>query len=755
MNALGGFMAGSIVAKLLLDKTGWNDSIKSVKKDQQGIESGAKAVTAKLEELGGRMAKLGATMTKAITLPLAAIGAASVKLAMDAVESENLFEVSMGNMAEAARDWSKEMSKSLGLNQYETRKTIGVFDVMLKSMGHGEQAAYDMAKGLTQLGYDMASFYNLRADEAFEKLRAGISGEVEPLKRLGIIVNETTIKTWAMTNGLIKQGQVLTEDQKVWARYNVIMEQTKLAQGDLARTIDSPANQLRILKSRAQELAVELGTQLLPLVMKVVSAIQGGVRWFQGLSEGTKSLAVNMGLMAAALGPLLSMLGRTIALLANMRIATMAAAAAWGALAFEVAKYVDLLNQVADAEARALAADVTNAEARGRITKQLMDAATRTAELVAANRDLAASEIVTTARIDEIVASFSRFGEQAEVMAKRAILAGQFGPVLADALRAVVAEERAVFDASRNAATGIEAVGEAGASIVGRIQAAGAAIEGLRLSLAGVRSAWEENIERLVPDMGMLWEPGSLFADAIDTEAQLGLGILDEFVAAGQAKLAEATAKAQEEFTRQQAIRNQIMADIASGFESIMDGSKSMGEIFSSIITKMIADMGKLVIAEMMMAKKSILASQMEAVAKYIASVFKSVPFPFNIALAAGGFAVVSKLFKALFKFDEGGYFKKKSIIPMAQVAENEPEFIAPESKLIEAVRTAMAMPMPVPAMMPALAGGGGGGGGVVVNLNGPLIQTTGVSRRDLMAASEDLAYMVQKQMRRVAEGRF
>ena len=156
-------------------------------------------------------------------MPILAVGGASIKMAMDAVESENLFAVSMGNMAEDARAWSEDLRNNLGLNAYEVRKNVGVLNTMLGSMGLGEDAAYGMSKSLTELVYDMSAFYDLAEEEAFTKLRSGITGESEPLKQLGIIVNDTTIKNYAYTKGIVEQGAALTEQQKnnckIWHYY--------------------------------------------------------------------------------------------------------------------------------------------------------------------------------------------------------------------------------------------------------------------------------------------------------------------------------------------------------------------------------------------------------------------------------------------------------------------------------------------------------------------------------------------------------
>lgn len=284
----------------------FEQAMRNVNKQMRSAERDFKG----LAQMGRRLESAGKKMAIGITLPFAAAGGAALKFAMDAVESENLFEVSMGNMATASREWSDQLSDALGLNEYELRRNVGTFNVMLDSMGMGEQASYDMAKGLTQLSYDMSSFYNLKPEEAFQKLQSGISGEIEPLKRLGIIVNDTTIKAYAYQNGIAKVGEELSEQQKVLARYGVIMDATSKAQGDMARTAESPANKLRVLTERAKELAVDLGTVLIPMFEKSVTVASKVVTWFSNLSEGQKKTIITVGMLVAAIGPALLILSQ-------------------------------------------------------------------------------------------------------------------------------------------------------------------------------------------------------------------------------------------------------------------------------------------------------------------------------------------------------------------------------------------------------------------------------------------------------------
>jgi len=284
--------------------------------DISDFEKKLRSMSKQMKTQSEQMKKFGQAMTTAVTVPLMAVGAAAIKMAMDAQESENLFAVSMGNMAGKARAWSEDLKKSLGLSAYELRKNVSTLNSMLSSMGLNEQASYDMSTSLTKLSADLASFYNISADDALQKLKSGLMGEAEPLKALGVLVNDTTIKTYALKKGFIAQGQEMSEQQKVLARYFVIMEATSKAQGDLARTIDSPTNRLRTMKSQVSDLAIELGnklmpafTQLLDIAKQVIVWVQGLVDKFNALDSDTQKNILGMVAFAAAIGPVVLAIG--------------------------------------------------------------------------------------------------------------------------------------------------------------------------------------------------------------------------------------------------------------------------------------------------------------------------------------------------------------------------------------------------------------------------------------------------------------
>lgn len=324
--------------------------------DLKELEDGLKKSEKQLGEVGASLKDLGGKLTVGVSLPLLAVGAASVKMAMDVVESENLFEVSMKGMAQEARNFSVKLRDQLGLNEFETRKNVGTFYNMFEAMKLGSQSSFKLATGLTLLANDMASFYNLNPQDAFDKLRAGITGEAEPLKRLGILVDENTVKRAAYTHGIAQNGMELTNNQKVMARYLAIMDQTKTAQGDLARTIDSPTNQLRLLGSQFASITVSLGQGLMPyfqgflvLVKYGVSVLKNLVDTFNGLSPVMKTVIVVTLAIAAAIGPILTVLGTLLLtikmllpLLAAMSAGLWETAAAWIAAAAPIILVVAL-----------------------------------------------------------------------------------------------------------------------------------------------------------------------------------------------------------------------------------------------------------------------------------------------------------------------------------------------------------------------------------------------------------------------------
>lgn len=240
------------------------------------------------EGLGSKMGsvlKVGA-LAAAGGLGLAAVAAkAFVGDASDLNESMSKVDVVFGKNAKTVKDWAAKASTSMGQSKRQALEAAGTFGNLFDALGLTEDQMLSMSKSTVELATDLASFNNIGVDEALEKLRSGLVGEAEPLRALGVNINEATVKAKAMELGLADVSGELTDAAKVQARYALILEQTKNAQGDFARTSGGLANQQRILSAAFTDLKAGIGMALLPvltsltklLIAEVVPALQSGV----------------------------------------------------------------------------------------------------------------------------------------------------------------------------------------------------------------------------------------------------------------------------------------------------------------------------------------------------------------------------------------------------------------------------------------------------------------------------------------------
>lgn len=192
--------------------------------------------------------------------------ASFMEKSMSYMENMNLFTVSMGKYADEAKEYAQAVSEIMGIDTSEWVRNQGVFMSLAEGFGVVSDRAYKMSKNLTQLGYDLSSFYNISYEDAFQKLQSGISGELEPLRRLGIDLSEARLKAIAFELGITKVYSAMTQAEKAQLRYHAIMTQTTKAQGDMARTLENPSNQLRVLRAAATQAARAIGNVFIPIL---------------------------------------------------------------------------------------------------------------------------------------------------------------------------------------------------------------------------------------------------------------------------------------------------------------------------------------------------------------------------------------------------------------------------------------------------------------------------------------------------------
>ncbi len=228
-------------------------------------------------------------------------GKAAVGVASDLNEVQNVVDTTFG--AEGAiriNEWARNAAEAFGESELQAKQFTSTLGAMFKSMGVGQADMEEMSMSLAGLAGDMASFYNLDPSEAFEKLRSGISGETEPLKQLGINMSVVNLEAFAMSEGITKAYQDMTQAEQATLRYQYIMSATADAQGDFTNTSDSLANQQRILQLEIQTLAAEIGQDLMPIAEEIISVARDGVEWARENKNALEVLAGTLGAATAA-----------------------------------------------------------------------------------------------------------------------------------------------------------------------------------------------------------------------------------------------------------------------------------------------------------------------------------------------------------------------------------------------------------------------------------------------------------------------
>jgi hypothetical protein len=282
------------------------------------VQNKVKDIGNKISGIGDKVARTGEKLTLGLTLPILAGAAFAVKGASDMVESLNKVDVAFKDSAEEVKNWSKTTLKNIGLAKGSALDAAALFGDMGTSMGLNTKEAAKMSMSLVNLAGDLASFKNIGIDQATTALAGIFTGETESLKRLGIVMTDTNVKAYAMKNGFTGVWEEADQSTKVIWRYKYVMEQTKNAQGDFARTSTSTANQIRYTKERVKELSAEFGERLLPITGRILDKMNELLDKFEGLSDSQKDLIIQIGLFAAAVGPALMIVGKLTSSIGNL-----------------------------------------------------------------------------------------------------------------------------------------------------------------------------------------------------------------------------------------------------------------------------------------------------------------------------------------------------------------------------------------------------------------------------------------------------
>ena len=191
------------------------------------------------------------------------IGKDALQAASDLAEVQNVVDVTFGDGASKIERWAKTATTQFGLTETQAKKFASTMGAMMKSSGLAGDEIIDMSTNLAGLAADMSSFYNLDFDTAFQKIRSGISGETEPLKQLGINMSVANLEAYALSKGITKAFNDMSQGEQTMLRYQYLMQATADAQGDFARTSDGYANSLRLAQTNIDAIKTKLGELLI------------------------------------------------------------------------------------------------------------------------------------------------------------------------------------------------------------------------------------------------------------------------------------------------------------------------------------------------------------------------------------------------------------------------------------------------------------------------------------------------------------
>lgn len=266
----------------------------------------------KMDAWGKKVQGLGAKMTLAITTPLTLAFKKMINAASDYDENLNKVDVAFKNNAQSVKDWADTATKAFGLSKNQALEATSLFGDMATSMGFTTIEAAEMAITLTGLAGDLASFKNIEISQAMTALNGVFTGETESLKLLGVVMTEANLQQYAFSKGINKEIKDMTQAEKVRLRYNYILDMTKNAQGDYARTADGTANSMRTFEGAVDNLNIALGQKLLPVFTPLIQDATDLINKFAEAEPKTQQLTLLFGALAIAAGPVLTVFGGAV-----------------------------------------------------------------------------------------------------------------------------------------------------------------------------------------------------------------------------------------------------------------------------------------------------------------------------------------------------------------------------------------------------------------------------------------------------------
>lgn len=275
--------------------------------------------TQKLEGMERQISSTGRRLTIGLTAPLALLARQAIMTAGTAQEAMNRVDVVFGRNRAEVEAWAAESVESMGLARHEAMGTAATFANMFTEMGLGADVARQLAMSAVQLSSDIGSFRDVDPTNMLEKMRAAVVGEYEPMRQLGIVLTDATVRQEAVRLGLADTAAAVDTAGKVQARYSLIVQAASKDVGDFERTNQDAVNAQRMASAAYRDAMAELGENLLPIVARGALTFADLAKAVGSLPESMQGLILGFGGLAAAAGPALLLTGSIIRNLDTIR----------------------------------------------------------------------------------------------------------------------------------------------------------------------------------------------------------------------------------------------------------------------------------------------------------------------------------------------------------------------------------------------------------------------------------------------------
>jgi len=266
-----------------------------------------KGVNQRLNSMADNLRKLRGPALL-VTGALSAIGAASIKSASSLTESINKAGLAFRDSIDIVTAFSKESAFAMGIAEQDALDYASVLGFILNASGMTRQASADMSIQMVKLAADIASVNDIPIADALRAIRSGLVGEVEPLRRFGILLSQAALKTKALEMGLISGKEEMSEAVKVQARFSSILEQTTDIQGDAVNTAESFANSMKRFQAQVKDAAGQIGMVLIPNLEGLMVRVNDAMKAFNDLTDASKKKIIAIVGIGAALGALILIL---------------------------------------------------------------------------------------------------------------------------------------------------------------------------------------------------------------------------------------------------------------------------------------------------------------------------------------------------------------------------------------------------------------------------------------------------------------